>query len=103
MRVFRDFNSHARVGRDRRIRRKGLLPGTYFNSHARVGRDMKWLKFWILTHWNFNSHARVGRDGTPGAEDQPPGDFNSHARVGRDQDGFHMDDVFQGISTHTPV
>ena len=77
-----------------------------FNSHARVGRDMS-KKVKVDDFANFNSHARVGRDAdicrtavrciristhTPawGATlsfygiDAKVIHFNSHARVGRD-------------------
>ena len=33
-----------------------------FNSHARVGRDYK-SEYYDALPYNFNSHARVGRDG----------------------------------------
>ena len=58
-----NFNSHARVGRDRQ---KNIEEGElkYFNSHARVGRDEEEAKGMIVMI-NFNSHARVGRDITP--------------------------------------
>ena len=36
--IQKDFNSHARVGRDLRVRIT-LAAQIYFNSHARVGRD----------------------------------------------------------------
>ena len=32
-----------------------------FNSHARVGRDLRWANYFAIKI-NFNSHARVGRD-----------------------------------------
>ncbi len=55
-----DFNSHARVGRDRNVAH--ALPGNAdFNSHARVGRDEKCLPM-LQCNEDFNSHARVGRD-----------------------------------------
>ena len=59
-RIYPDFNSHARVGRDVGVYYVKIQIG-YFNSHARVGRD--------AVHGGntrrrvyFNSHARVGRD-----------------------------------------
>ncbi len=47
----KDFNSHARVGRDW-IEQMVLVPDTDFNSHARVGRDQflhKNLSFKIIS------------------------------------------------------
>ena len=72
-----------------------------FNSHARVGRDSRCFSTQCTVLY-FNSHARVGRDtsapGFPTVADH----FNSHARVGRDQQPCHFG--FQiGISTHTPA
>ena len=57
-----NFNSHARVGRDR-APCAPHAPAHNFNSHARVGRDRKARMAIQLDVQNFNSHARVGRDG----------------------------------------
>ena len=59
-RMDKNFNSHARVGRDPWCSSDRDFV-TYFNSHARVGRDGFFLcPFVFFGH--FNSHARVGRD-----------------------------------------
>ena len=56
----RNFNSHAREGRDKI--QKGLEnPEKDFNSHAREGRDDDRCKC-IIGTIDFNSHAREGRD-----------------------------------------
>ena len=57
----RDFNSHARVGRDF-VRFQDFLCKCNFNSHARVGRDMNPVVGFAGYDSDFNSHARVGRD-----------------------------------------
>ena len=105
-RIVFNFNSHARVGRDRprflrlhqssgisthtpawgatlrgKVKSERMLN---FNSHARVGRDLiEFMQSAGMT--NFNSHARVGRDRV-NTEIAFSGmkNFNSHARVGRD-------------------
>ena len=56
----KNFNSHARVGRDP-VNFLEVSFTLYFNSHARVGRDKMELS-WNGKRENFNSHARVGRD-----------------------------------------
>ena len=45
----KDFNSHARVGRDL-DRRRAQRKNHNFNSHARVGRDMAMV---IYAMWQF--------------------------------------------------
>ena len=99
-----DFNSHAHVERDRKLKKKenGIAD---FNSHAHVERDVESAETIILqcisTHtltWsvtrftalalyytNFNSHAHVERDTIGSASDAEFLHFNSHAHVERDK------------------
>ena len=102
-----NFNSHARVGRDRRDGYSGKKGGKFqltrprgarhlmneiphahipdFNSHARVGRDRRSSPALRPYTPYFNSHARVGRDMMIMLLNSYfLKDFNSHARVGRD-------------------
>ena len=72
-----------------------------FNSHARVGRDRE-LKHFVFFMQNFNSHARVGRDPDGMSSDFYSADFNSHARVGRDDLEKKLK-YATIISTHTPA
>ena len=51
--------------------KREFLPDCYFNSHARVGRDRRLVREYEILPLHFNSHARVGRDNPvddPGAE-----------------------------------
>ena len=103
----KNFNSHARVGRDFEdagvetvriisthtpawgVTLPSSVPvscGTYFNSHARVGRDHL-RRLPEPPQIDFNSHARVGRDKYHFRRNRTGCDFNSHARVGRDPSG----------------
>ena len=72
-----------------------------FNSHARVGRDTPTILI-AQTLDHFNSHARVGRDTAAHLSAAACLYFNSHARVGRDFVGV-LGEPSPNISTHTPV
>ena len=101
----KNFNSHARVGRDACLLR--TKPQCQISTHTPAWgvtiapNQQKALQNQISTHtpaWgvtfdaiypsiaspNFNSHARVGRDCTTVLRCLPRRYFNSHARVGRD-------------------
>ena len=100
------FNSHARVGRDRRRIIPCATPA--ISTHTPAWGATRFVLCHFVNSVNFNSHARVGRDDkqkefiervqsisthTPAwgatlamatALNSVGIDFNSHARVGRD-------------------
>ena len=93
-----DFNSHAHVERDKRIRKFALM--CRISTHTLTWSVTVAACEYRYEEDDFNSHAHVERDDQDELRKAQERHFNSHAHVERDQDSAATIRLI-GISTHT--